>query len=138
VTPLRQLGSITVEDARTLRVAPWDASLVKEVEKAVTNADLGVGISSDATGVRVSFPELTSERLTEFVRLAKQKLEEARTAVKQAREDVWEDIQNQEKAGEMTEDDRYYFKDELQKKVDAIHGELESLFMAKEAEILEK
>ncbi|HET8581029.1 MAG TPA: ribosome recycling factor [Candidatus Paceibacterota bacterium] len=138
VTPLRQLGSITVEDARTLRVAPWDASLVKEVEKAVTNADLGVGISSDATGVRVSFPELTSERRTEFVRLAKQKLEEARTAVKQAREDVWEDIQNQEKAGEMTEDDRYYFKDELQKKVDAIHGELESLFMAKEAEILEK
>ncbi len=76
-TPLKQIGSVTVEDARTIRIVPWDVSLVKDVEKAVTAADLGVGVGSDNMGVRVTFPELTAERRQEFVKLAKQKFEEA-------------------------------------------------------------
>ena len=137
-TPLKQIGNVTVEDARTLRVIPWDAALVKEVEKAITAADLGVGDGSDATGVRVTFPELTSERREEIVKVAKGKLEDARRTVKQAREEVWNDIQDKEKDGELSEDEKFHNKDELQKKVDAIHEELEKLFDAKEAEITTK
>lgn len=136
-TPLKQVGSISVEDARTLRIVPWDAGLVKEVEKAVTEADLGVGISSDGVGVRLSFPELTAERRQEFVKMAKGKLEEARTAVKQARDDVWSDIQEKERSSELTEDDKFTLKDELQKRIDTANADLEALFFKKENEITE-
>lgn len=137
-TPLKQVGSITVEDARTLRVVPWDASLVKEVEKAITEADFGVGVGSDASGVRVTFPELTTERREEFVRFAKAKLEEARTAVRKARDDTWNAIQNQEKEGEISEDEKFTAKETMQGKVDACNNSLEQLFDTKEKEILEK
>ncbi len=135
LTPLKQIGSITVEDARTLRVVPWDASLVKEVEKAITAADFGGGVGGDATGVRVTFPELTSERRAEFVKIAKAKLEEARIAVRSARDETRCDILAKEKNGEMPEDEKFAASDELQKKVDAINNILESMFDAKEEEI---
>ena len=135
LTPLKQISSITVEDARTLRVVPWDASLVKEVEKAITAADFGVGVGGDATGVRVTFPELTTERRAEFVKMAKGKLEEARIAVRGARDVTRGDILEKEKNAEMGEDDKFAASDELQKKVDAINNELENMFEAKEEEI---
>jgi len=134
-TPLKQIGSITVEDARTVRIVPWDATLVKEIEKAVTAADLGVGIGADAMGVRISFPELTAERRVEFVKLAKQKLEEARTAVKQARDEIWNDIQQKEKEGELSEDDKFTLRDDLQARVDTGNNTLEAMFGSKEDEI---
>jgi ribosome recycling factor len=136
--PLKQAASIAIEDPRTLRVAAYDSSLVKEIEKAITAADLGVGTGSDETGVRVTFPELTAERRQEFVKLAKQKLEDARTTVRKAREEVWSDVQEKEREGELTEDDKYMLKDELQKRVDAVQAALESLFEQKESEITTK
>lgn len=135
LTPLKQIGSVTVEDARTLRIVPWDASLVKEIEKAVTAADFGVGVGGDATGVRITFPELTSERRQEFVKIAKAKLEEARIAVRSARDETRGDILTKEKNGEMPEDDKFAASEELQKKVDATNNALESMFDAKEEEI---
>jgi ribosome recycling factor len=135
LTPLKQVGSVTVEDARTLRVVPWDASLVKEVEKAITAADFGVGVGGDATGVRVTFPELTTERRAEFVKIAKGKLEEARIAVRGARDETRGDILEKEKNGEMGEDDKFAANDELQKKVDSTNNALENMFEAKEDEI---
>lgn len=135
LTPMKQIGSVTVEDARTLRIVPWDASLVKEIEKAVTAADFGVGVGGDATGVRITFPELTSERRQEFVKIAKAKLEEARIAVRGARDETRGDILTKEKNGEMPEDDKFAASEELQKKVDTINNALESMFDAKEDEI---
>ena len=137
-TPLKQIGSVTVEDARTLRVVPWDASLVKEVEKAVTAGDFGVGVGSDATGVRVTFPELTTERRTEFVKIAKSKLEEARIVVRAARDLTRSDILEKEKAGEMPEDEKFANMEELQKKVDSTNAALERHFDSKEDEIMNR
>lgn len=133
--PLNQVASITVEDARTLRVAPWDTSQVKEIEKAITNANLGVGVSADEKGVRATFPELTSERRDSLIKIAKDKLEDARQSIRGSREETWSDIQKQEREGEITEDEKYRFKDELQKHVDEVNKRLEELFNKKEAEI---
>src|SRR3989338_5973866 len=79
MTPLKQVGNVGVEDARTLRVSAYDAGLIKDIERAISAANLGVGTSSDGASVRVTFPELTAERREQMVKLAKQKLEEART-----------------------------------------------------------
>src|SRR3989344_6575316 len=76
-TALRELGSVSVEDARTLRIIPWDKSITKAIEKGITDADLGVGISTDDQGPRISFPELTSERRTQLSKLAGDKTEPA-------------------------------------------------------------
>lgn len=133
--PLNQVANIGVEDARTLRISPWDASQVKDIEKAVTAADLGVGVSSDSSGVRISFPELTADRRDTLVKMAKAKLEDARQSVRGIREETWGDIQAQEKAGEMSEDDKFRAKDELQKHIDTGNTALEELFNKKQEEI---
>jgi len=133
--PLNQVANIGAEDARTLRISPWDASQIKDVEKAVTKADLGVGISVDDKGVRISFPELTSERRDSLIKIGKDKLEDARQSLRGAREETWGDIQEREKNGEMSEDEKFAAKDELQKHIDAANNSLEELFKKKEEEI---
>lgn len=133
--PLNQTANVGVEDARTLRISPWDVSQLKEIEKAITNANLGVGVSSDEKGVRVSFPELTSERRTSLIKIAKERLEDARQSLRGTREEIWSDIQTKEKESEISEDDKFRLKDELQKHIDAGNTALEELFKKKEAEI---
>lgn len=133
--PLKQVATIGIEDARSLRVQAFDPSIIKDIEKSISMADLGVGVGSDASGVRVTFPELTSERREQLVKLAKGKLEDARTTVRGGRDDCWKDIQEQEKEGALTEDDKFRLKDEMQKKVDAMNEELQKLFEKKEAEM---
>lgn len=134
-TPLKQVANVSVEDARTIRVSPYDASLTKEIEKAIASVDLGVGVSVADTSVRVSFPELTSERREEIIKVAKHKLEEARTAVRGARDESWTDIQAKEKESDISEDDKFRLKDELQKHIDDANKELEAIFNKKEEEI---
>lgn len=133
--PLKQVGTVGTEDARTLRIAPFDPSLIKDIEHAIVAGNLGVGTITDSAGIRVTFPELTGERRQEFVKLAKAKLEEARTTVRLVREEAWKDIQNREKEGTLTEDDKFMLKDELQKKIDKANEELEELFKKKESEM---
>jgi len=133
--PLKQVAGVSAEDARTLRVTPFDPSLVKDIERAITSANLGLGTSSDGGGVRATFPELSSERRTELVKLAKQKLEEARAAVRVARDEAWKDIQETEREGGMSEDEKFKLKDDLQKRVDVANEELEKAFESKEKEI---
>jgi ribosome recycling factor len=133
--PLKQVATIGTEDARSLRVQAFDPGIIKDIEKAITAADLGVGVGSDAAGVRVTFPELTGERREQLVKLAKGKLEDARTTVRQVREECWKDIQDQEKEGAISEDDKFRLKDEMQKKVDTMNEELERLFDKKETEM---
>ena len=133
--PLKQVANVGVEDARTLRVQPFDASILKDIERAISGANLGLGISSDGGTVRVSFPELTAERRGEFIKIAKGKLEEARTAVRVARDDARKAVQEQERAGELTEDNKFRTFEDIQKRVDGVNEELEKLFEKKEAEM---
>lgn len=135
VMPLKQVGNISVEDARSLRIAPWDAALVKDIERGIVAANLGLGTATDSAGIRVTFPELTGERRAQLVKVAKGKLEDARTTVRVARDEIWKDIQEQEKIGGMGEDEKFRLKDELQKKVDDANTELEKAFEAKETEM---
>lgn len=135
LTPLKQVGNVSTEDARTLRVSAYDPGVIKDIERAISAANLGVGTSSDGTTVRVTFPELTSERREQMIKVAKGKLEEARTAVRIARDESWKEIQEREREGTLTEDDKFALKEDLQKKVDASNEALEKLFDAKETEM---
>jgi ribosome recycling factor len=132
---LNQVANVSVEDARTLRITPWDTSLAKEIEKAISDSNLGVSVGADEKGVRVFFPELTSERRVQLVKIAKERMEECRTTLRAARDDVWSDIQTQEREGTVTEDEKFRFKEEMQKKVDAANAKFEEMLARKEAEI---
>lgn len=132
---LSQVATISVEDARTLRITPWDQALAKEIEKAVTVANLGLSVGADEKGVRVFFPELTSERRVALLKVAKERVEEARTSLRQARDEVWSDIQAQEKDKKMGEDDKFRAKDEMQKRVDSANKQFDEMLERKEKEI---
>lgn len=127
---LAQIGSITVEDARTLYIAPWDKSQIKDIEKAITVADLGVSAGSDDKGVRVSFPELTAERRGQLMKLVRGKLEEARVHLKTARAKAVQDAES-----DASEDMQKRHKDEIQKVVDETNKAFEALTEKKEKEL---
>jgi ribosome recycling factor len=133
--PLVQVGSVSIEDARTLRISPWDSSLVSTIEKAIRDADLGISVVSDSAGVRAVFPALTSERRADLVKIAKSKLEDARVSVRGVRDDVMKAIDAAQKGGDISEDERRTRKEAVQKSVDAINRMLEQLFTKKEEEI---
>jgi ribosome recycling factor len=133
--PLQQVGSVGTEDARTLRVSPWDSSQVSAIEKAIRNADLGVSVVGDSSGLRVIFPELTSDRRTQLLKLAKTKLEDARISVRSIRDEEMKDLEKVFKAGEMGEDDKFTKKDQIQKNVEETNSKLESVYFAKEKEL---
>jgi ribosome recycling factor len=133
--PINQVANISVEDARVLRVAPYDMSQVKEIEKAISDADLGISTGSDEKGVRVFFPDLTGERRVQLAKLAKEKVEEIRTELRRAREEVWSEIQEQQKDGVLSEDEKFRAKDEMQKRVDAANAAFEAALERKEKEI---
>jgi len=133
--PVHHVASISTDDARTLRVIPWDKGQIKDIEQAIRHGDLGVGVSSDDQGVRVSFPELTAENREMLLKIVKRKLEEARISVKKEREETWEDIQAKEKGGALSEDEKFRAKDELQKLTDEANTALEDLSCIKEKDI---
>ena len=135
MVPLKQVANVGVEDARTLRVQPFDAALLKDIERAISAASLGVGTSSDGATVRVSFPELSGERREQLIKLAKGKLEEARTTVRLARDETKKDIETKERNGELTKDDKFRLGEELQKRVDKANEELQKAFESKEKEM---
>lgn len=134
--PIAHVAAVSIEDAKTLKITPWDSSMVKAIEKAIQIANLGVSAVPDNTGIRLSFPDLTEDRRKSLVKIVKTKLEEARVAIRQERDKTMNDIQAKEKAHEITEDDRFRLKEELQKLVDAANKNLETLAEKKEAEIM--
>lgn len=133
--PLNQVGSVGIEDARTLRISLWDAGGIPAVEKALREADLGVSVATDSAGLRVIFPELTSERRVQLVKLAKSKFEDARVSVRSTRDEIMKDLDRQQKDGDISEDEKFTKKDVIQKKVDAINIQLERLYDSKETEV---
>lgn len=134
-TPLKHVASISIDDAKTLRISPWDKSQVRLIEKAITEANLGVSASGDTDGVRVFFPDLTTERRAMLSKLAREKLEQGRVSVRSERDEVWKDIQEKEKDGDISEDDKFRLKDDMQKLVDATNAKLEELTQKKEKDI---
>ena len=129
------VAGVTTEDARTLRVAPWDKGHIKEIEKAIAVANIGVSVSTDDAGLRVSFPELTSERREMLGKLVGEKIEHAKVSTRQEREKTWNDIQAQEKDGEISEDEKFKLKDELQKIIDETSTKFEEMGEKKRTEI---
>lgn len=132
---LKEVANIVVEDVRSIRVEPWDASLGKALEKAIIASNLGLSVAPFEKGVRVIFPELTSERREQLVKVVKQKLEEARVALRLQREKAWSEVQEKEKKGGMGEDDKFRLKDELQKYIDEANKKIEELAEKKISEI---
>ena len=136
-TPIAHIASISIDDAKTLGVTPWDTGLVTEIEKSIVSSNLGVSVNNDGRVIRVIFPELTNERREILKKALGDKLEEAKVSVRQAREEVWKDIQNKEKEGELSEDEKFRFKDEMQKIVDEYNDKLDGLADKKEKELSE-
>ena len=133
--PLNQVGTVGVEDARTLRVSVWDAGQVNHVEQAIIDADLGLSVVTDDSGLRVIFPELTGERRAQLAKLAKSKFEEARVSLRGARDEVMKAIDKAKDDGELSEDEKFRIRETVQKKVDDYNEKLEARYSAKEQQI---
>lgn len=132
---ISSLATVSSEDPRTIRISPWDSSQVQAIEKAITLADLGVSVVVDGQGLRVIFPELTGERRIQLVKTAKEKLEDAKVAIRRERNEVVDDLNTKKKNSEMGEDDMMRAKTEMEKIVQDASKKLEELFDKKEKEI---
>lgn len=133
---LKEVASIMIEGARSIRVQPWDKAQVKEIEKAIAIANLGLATVVDGDGVRVNFPELTGERRAQIAKAAKDKLEEAKKEVRQHRDRVMKDLQAKEKEGGMGKDEAFRLNKEAQKIVDEANKRLDEALSKKEKELL--
>lgn len=136
-TPIKNMASITVPEARVLAISVWDQSQVKNVVKAITAADLGVNPNEDGKVIRLMFPALTEERRKEIVKSIKKIAEETKVAVRNARRDAMDMIKDLEKSGEISEDERDGYEDEIQKIVDRACDKIDENYKAKEKEIME-
>jgi len=134
--PLKNVASVSIEDPKTLRITPWDKNQIKEIEKAIVSSNLGLSVVADASGIRVIFPQLTTETRQTLVKVLKEKLEESRITVRKERERIWDEIQKLEKEGKITEDDKFKAKEDLQKIIDETNKNLENIFERKEKEVL--
>jgi len=130
---LNAVANLSVEDARTIRISPWDASQVKEIEKALVNSSLGISPVIDDKGLRVVFPELTSDRRIVLIKMAKEKLEEGRVRIRQEREKVIKDIQSVE--ADVGKDEVMRNKTETDKLVKEANARLDEHLTRKEKEI---
>ncbi len=134
--PLKNVASVGIEDPKTLRIVPFDKNQIKEIEKAIATANLGLSVATDDMGIRVIFPQLTTETRQTLVKVLKEKLEEQRVTVRRERERIWDDVQSKQKEGKLTEDEKFKAKDELQKIIDEANRNLEAVFEKKQKEVL--
>lgn len=134
-TPMKHVASLSVENARTLRVSPWDKGHVKAIQTAIDRANLGLSTAADEDGVRVAYPELTSESRAQLMKSAKERLERSRVALRKERDRVWHEIQEKEKEGGMGEDEKFRAKDELQRRIDEAGRALDEMLAKKNEEL---
>lgn len=135
--PLKNLASIMVEDARTLKIEPWDKSLLEVIEKGIRASNLGLRPAVSQDLVRVVLPELTQERRQALLKLLKEKLEETRISFRKARDEAWKEIQERERSKEISEDGKFRLKDQLEEKIKKAMEKLEGISRKKEKEITE-
>ena len=136
-TPLAQVGTISVPEARTMIVQPWDISVLKEIEKAILASDIGINPNNDGKVIRLNFPPLTEERRKELSKGISKRGEEAKVAIRNIRRDSLEQFKKQKKANELTEDDLKDLEDQIQKLTDRFVKNIDTIVTAKEKEIME-
>lgn len=134
--PLNQVANITTPDARTIQVAPWEASTVGAIEKAILAANIGLTPQNDGKVVRIPLPPLTEERRKDMVKLIKKMGEDTKVAVRNHRRDANDEVKKQEKSKALSEDDAKKAMDLVQKKTDEKIAEIDKVIAAKEKEVL--
>ncbi len=134
-TPIQQVGNITVPDPRMIQIAPWEKSLIKEIEKAIMSSDVGITPSNDGAVIRLVFPELTEERRKDLVKDIKKKGEENKVAIRNARRDGMDAFKKLAKT-EVSEDEIKELEDELQKLTDKYTKDVDKLVEEKSKEIM--
>lgn len=135
-TPIQQVANVTVPEARTLMIQPWEASLIKEIEKAIINSDLGVNPNNDGKSVIINFPELTEERRKDLVKDIKKKGEAAKVAVRNIRRDANDALKKMNKTNEMSEDELKTNEEKVQKLTDKYVANIDKLMDEKSKEIM--
>ncbi len=135
-TPVNQVGTISVPEPHMLVIQPWDASSLKEIEKAILTSDLGLTPVNDGKIIRLSFPPLTEERRKEFVKVINKKSEETKVSIRGIRRDAIESVKKQQKNGEITEDDLKTAEKDIQELTDNYIKKVEDETKKKEKEIL--
>ncbi len=135
-TPLNQVAAVSSPDPRTLMIQPWDATLLKAIEKAIQTSDLGINPQNDGRVIRLAFPQLTEERRKELGKQVRKYGEEGKVAVRNIRRDAMEDFKKMKKNGELTEDDQKSLEKELQDLTDKRCKDIDDLTAKKEAELM--
>ena len=135
-TPLKQLANISVADPGNLAIEPYDKNSLGEIEKAIKDSQMSLSVTNDGNFVRVGLPPLSEERRKELTKVVHDKAEEVKVSIRQAREQIWEKIQNMVKNKELTEDDKFRGQTDLNKKVEEANRQIEDRVKAKEQEIL--
>ncbi|MGE6258782.1 ribosome recycling factor [Heyndrickxia sporothermodurans] len=136
-TPINQLASVSVPEARLLVIQPYDKSIVSDVEKAILKSDLGLTPSNDGTLIRLAVPALTEERRKELVKQVKKEAESAKVGIRNIRRDANDDLKKLEKNGDISEDDLRGYSDDVQKITDEHINKIDQITKNKEQDILE-
>ena len=135
-TPISQVAGISVPEARMIVISPWDASILKEIEKAIIASDIGLNPNNDGKVIRLNFPELTEERRKELAKEIKKTAEEAKVGIRNIRRDGMEKIKNDLKNGDITEDEKSKSEADVQKLTDKYVAEIDKIYENKEKEIM--
>ena len=135
-TPINQVAGISVPEARLIVIQPWDASILKEIEKAILAADIGINPNNDGKVIRLAFPELNEERRKELVKDIKKMAEEAKVVIRNTRRDGIDEAKAKQKDGEITEDELKQAENEIQKITDKSIEEIDSILEKKEKDIM--
>ena len=135
-TPINQVAGISVPEARLIMIQPWDASILKDIEKAILASDIGINPNNDGKVIRLAFPELTEERRKELVKDIKKTAEEAKVAVRVIRRDGMDKAKAMQKDGEITEDELKGAETDIQKLTDKNIEEIDKILSLKETEIM--
>ncbi len=136
-TPINQVATISIPESRLIVIAPWDASVIGAIEKAIQKSDLGLMPANDGKVIRLSIPQLTEERRKELVKVVKKMTEEGKIKLRNARRDANEELKNLKKDNKMTEDELYGAQEEVQKLTDKNIEKMDKISVAKEKEIME-
>lgn len=135
-TNLQSVANISVSEARTLVIQPWEASLIKEIEKAILVSDIGITPNNDGKVIRLNFPELTEERRKDIVKDVKKKGEDSKVAIRNIRRDANDMVKKQQKANEISEDEQKNAEDSIQKMTDEFVAKIDKMIEAKSKEIM--
>ena len=136
-TPINQVASVSVAEARILVIQPWESSLIKAIEKAILTSDIGINPTNDGRVIRLAFPTLTEERRKELAKQVRNMGEESKVAVRNTRRAAMDAFKAAQKASEITEDDRKNLENDLQKLTDKYTGKIDDMIKAKENELME-